>query len=77
MMNREELRALIIAKFKTARRFSGKVGLTESMVSYILSGKKKLSPWNADNFAKVLGIDRQLLDGMVSEHVRESDKHIL
>ena len=66
-MTLEELRALIIAKCKTARRFASKVGLTESMVSYILSGKKKLYSWNADNFAKVLGIERSQLDRVVSE----------
>ena len=63
----DDLKDIIKEKFDTVRKFSEQVGLTESALSFILSGKKPLLPWNADNFAKVLEIDRHLLDGVVSE----------
>ena len=66
-MTLDELRSVILEKYKTVRHFAGKVGLTESMMSYILSGKKKLHSWNADNFAKVLSIDRSSLERLVSK----------
>ena len=66
-MTLNDLKTLILKKYKTARRFASKVGLTESMVSYILSGKRKFYSWNADNFAKVLDVDRNLLDRLVSD----------
>ena len=54
----KKLRALIIQKCGTVRRFSEKVGLTEAMMSKVLNGSRVLMPWHYDNFAKVLGITK-------------------
>lgn len=50
------LRALIIQKCGNVRRFSAKVGLTESMLSKMLNGNRVIMPWHYENFANVLGI---------------------
>ena len=62
-----DLKSMVKEKFGTAREFSKHVGLTESAVSCILSGSKPLLPWNANNFAKALEIDRAMLDKVVGE----------
>lgn len=51
-----KLRKMILDKFGTVRKFALEVGLTESMISHILHQRKKLHYWNAELFAKKLGI---------------------
>lgn len=51
-----KLRTLILEKFGSIRKFAPAVGMTESMVSHILNGRKKLFADNAKNFATVLGV---------------------
>lgn len=55
-MANEKFRSLVTKRCGTARRFASKVGLTESMVSRMICGNRKVYPWHIDNFSKVLGI---------------------
>ena len=61
-VEQKKLKELIKSKGMNARVFAEKVGLTESMVSYILSGKKRLMEWHKDNFARALGISKEELE---------------
>ena len=56
MAENDALRGLIKKRYRTVRRFSQKAGLTESMVSHMLHGRKKIREWNRDNFARLLDI---------------------
>ena len=53
----DRLRVLIKQKCGTVRRFARKVDLTESAVSHMLHGRRKLYSWNVERFSKVLGVD--------------------
>lgn len=52
--NQNELRKHIKIKYKTVRRFSEKTGYTESAISYILHGKRKIYSWNLKVFSETL-----------------------
>ena len=55
------LAELIKSEYPTVRKFAAEVGLTESMVSYILSGKRRLMEWHEDNFCRALKINKDEL----------------
>lgn len=56
------LRAVITERCGTVNRFARKVGLSESMMSHILHGRRKVYPWNEELFAVALGMDTRQLD---------------
>lgn len=60
-----KLRALIIQKCGTVRRFAKKVGLGESMMSKILTGDRVIMAWHYEMFAEVLGITVDELKGVI------------
>lgn len=60
-----KLRALIIQKCGTVRKFAKKVGLCESMMSKILSGDRVIMAWHYEMFAEVLGITVEELKGVI------------
>lgn len=59
------LRAMIVQKCGTVRRFAKKVGLSESMMSKILTGNRVIMEWHYENFAKALGITVDELKGVI------------
>lgn len=60
-----KLRALIIQKCGTVRKFAKKVGLCESMMSKILNGDRVIMAWHYEMFAEVLGITVEELKGVI------------
>ncbi len=60
-----KLRAMIIQKCMTVRRFADKVGLSESMMSRMLNGSRIIMEWHYDRFAKELGITVEELKGVI------------
>ena len=58
-MANEKLRTAINKKCGNARRFASKVGLTESMVSRIICGSRKVYSWHINNFSQALDMDEE------------------
>ena len=54
----EKLRTKIRERYGTVRRFAGKVGYTESMLSKMLHGTRKIYPDSRDRFATLLEIPK-------------------
>lgn len=63
------LRKRIKEKYKTVRRFSQKAGFSESAVSKMLNGTRKVYPWSWDVFVKVLEIPQTECSMYVKESV--------
>lgn len=59
------LRALIIQKCGTIREFSKQVGLSETMMSKILTGNRNIMAWHYETFANVLGVSVDELKGVI------------
>ena len=53
------LRKKICDKYGTVRKFSKKVGFTESAVCKMLRGSRKIFPYSRDSFAEVLDIPQK------------------
>lgn len=60
-----EMRRMIYKKFKTVRDFARSVGLSESMVSHILHGRKPLYPWNVKLFAEALNVSEEAIKNVM------------
>lgn len=62
-MKGEDFRNLIISRCGNVRRFSKKVGLTESMMCHILHGRRKI--FYLDRFAEALNMPEYILQQMM------------
>ena len=56
-MTSDEVRKLAKERYGTVRRFAKKIGYTESMLSHVLHGRRKIGTNNATIFATALGVD--------------------
>lgn len=70
-MNRVEMRALILSKYKTLKLFAAKADLSSGFVSSVLSNKLHIRSYcsmaTAQRWARLLGIDVNDMEEMIAD----------
>ena len=69
--NHTYLRSLILEQYGSIRKFSQRIGLSESMVSHILHHRKQLCQWIAILFADSLNVTTDIIYAYLNKEISE------
>lgn len=74
--NATQIQMIIKQKYRNMRNFAKKVEITESMMSHILHGRRKVYPWTEAKITELLDITQENFREMIGEQNNEDDRRI-